>query len=681
MIELIHISKVFGSGPNACKALENVNLTFNSSGLVVIMGPSGCGKSTLLNIIALLDRPTSGKYELFGKKTSEFSNRHIESHYKNTFAYLFQHFYLLEGFSAFDNVLLPLINDGYSLDEARYRIPALFATFGIAHLLNRPVETLSGGESQRVALLRAIAKKSPIILGDEPTGALDSRNGVLLMETLKEISKQKLVIIVTHDRQLALSYADRIIDMDNGQIVKDQVINITPALECKASHKKAPAIIKTFLWKFMMLARKSLTWSLISLVVGIITTILTIGMAEGTSNLCRDLPLETADARIFYFRTQHVLPLENTPLNLISYERPLMSEAQQVASSFPESYLDVSFKGLLGELGTLFVDGQPLTSVQLIPLIIDELFDNSSFDTIYMNKPAADIICSKRLDQENSLKIDYQINLETKFVLDDERIIRDAFDIHHKFMKIKEIDDRRFNQEAIVFYDYFAAKKWLDNKVLPNLSAALQTEISWYRRLLMATPFEAITNLEYMLILANDEQVKDMYDRLPEDERYSWSSAYIQEREILGALTTTINLGLSFFTAISALVSVIMMMLTMVHIMAIFRRRLAIMWQLGTNFKQLKHLLISIGRFQALIACALSVLVTLVLQPLLNKLFAKIVHFNNIIAVPWKSYHQIVLGLPILIFLIVFVTSEITTRLVMRSLASKNLIEELRDAD
>ena len=193
--------------------------------------------------------------------------------------------------------------------------------------------------------------------------------------------------------------------------------------------------------------------------------------------------------------------------------------------------------------------------------------------------------------------------------------------------------------------------------------------------------FRSITNLEYMLILANDEQVKDMYDRLPEDERYSWSSAYIQEREILGALTTTINLGLSFFTAISALVSVIMMMLTMVHIMAIFRRRLAIMWQLGTNFKQLKHLLISIGRFQALIACALSVLVTLVLQPLLNKLFAKIVHFNNIIAVPWKSYHQIVLGLPILIFLIVFVTSEITTRLVMRSLASKNLIEELRDAD
>ena len=220
MIELIDVHKTYKSkkGKNT-HALNGVNINFDTKGMTFILGKSGSGKSTLLNVLGGLDKYDSGDMIILGKSSKEFTQRDLDS-YRNTYVgFVFQEFNILEDYDVYNNIILALDLQQKSVDEKE--VNKLLDYLELTELKKRKVNELSGGQKQRVAIARALIKNPKIILADEPTGNLDSKTGKQVMELLKEISKEKLVVIVSHDEEYAKTYGDRIIEIKDGQIISD----------------------------------------------------------------------------------------------------------------------------------------------------------------------------------------------------------------------------------------------------------------------------------------------------------------------------------------------------------------------------------------------------------------------------------------------------------------------------
>lgn len=219
MIRLKNISKQYTLGDVITNALNEISLTIADGEFVAIMGASGSGKSTLLNIIGCMDTPSGGEYFLDDRKVSELNSRELSSIRNAKISFVFQNFALMEKYSAYENIELPLVNRRVSANERRHTVEEAAARLGITEQLCKLPKQMSGGQQQRVALARALASGADIILADEPTGALDKKTGMELMEIFKELNRDgKTIIIVTHDPNVA-EYADRVITISDGRII------------------------------------------------------------------------------------------------------------------------------------------------------------------------------------------------------------------------------------------------------------------------------------------------------------------------------------------------------------------------------------------------------------------------------------------------------------------------------
>ncbi|MBQ7712507.1 MAG: ABC transporter ATP-binding protein/permease [Clostridia bacterium] len=220
MLEVKNLSKVYsGKGGVTVKALDDVSVVFPEKGMVFLLGKSGSGKSTLLNVCGGLDKPDDGEIIVKGKSSKDFSASDFDS-YRNTFiGFVFQEYNILNEFTIEQNIALALQLQSKPNDKAA--VAALLEQVDLAGYAKRKPNTLSGGQKQRVAIARALIKEPEIIMADEPTGALDSATGKQVLDTLKKLSEHKLVIVVSHDREFAEQYGDRIIELKDGKIISD----------------------------------------------------------------------------------------------------------------------------------------------------------------------------------------------------------------------------------------------------------------------------------------------------------------------------------------------------------------------------------------------------------------------------------------------------------------------------
>ena len=221
MLKLKNITKIYTTGNEKLKALDGIDITFRKSEFVSILGPSGCGKTTLLNIIGGLDRYTSGDLIINGKSTKYFKDRDWDSYRNYSVGFVFQNYNLIGHQTVLSNVELALTISGVSKKERRKRAIKALEEVGLRNHINKKPNQLSGGQMQRVAIARALVNNPDIILADEPTGALDTKTSIQVMEILKKISKDKLVIMVTHNPDLAQKYSSRIIKILDGKIIDD----------------------------------------------------------------------------------------------------------------------------------------------------------------------------------------------------------------------------------------------------------------------------------------------------------------------------------------------------------------------------------------------------------------------------------------------------------------------------
>lgn len=221
MLEIKNITKDYETGSDTVHALRGVSIAFRDSELVAILGHSGCGKTTLLNIIGGLDRYTSGDLIIDGRSTKEYKDRDWDTYRNHSIGFIFQSYNLIPHQTVLSNVELALTLSGVSKSERRRRAKEALEKVGLGDQLHKKPNQMSGGQMQRVAIARALVNDPEILLADEPTGALDSETSIQIMELVKEIAKDRLVIMVTHNPDLANDYATRIVKLVDGQIKSD----------------------------------------------------------------------------------------------------------------------------------------------------------------------------------------------------------------------------------------------------------------------------------------------------------------------------------------------------------------------------------------------------------------------------------------------------------------------------
>ncbi len=252
MLKLTNIFKNYRAGDTTVHALKDINIEFRKNEFVSILGPSGCGKTTLLNIIGGLDRYTSGDLSINGKSTKEFKDTDWDTYRNHSIGFVFQTYNLIPHQTVLSNVELAMTLSGVSKSERRQRAIEALTKVGLKDQLKKKPNQMSGGQMQRVAIARALVNNPEILLADEPTGALDSETSVQIMEILKEIAKERLIIMVTHNPELANTYSTRIIRLLDGKIVDDtnpyelaKFSTVKPEKKKKAAKMKGPKERKT----------------------------------------------------------------------------------------------------------------------------------------------------------------------------------------------------------------------------------------------------------------------------------------------------------------------------------------------------------------------------------------------------------------------------------------------------
>ena len=225
MIQIKNLSRVFRTEELETKALSEVSITINQGDFVSIMGPSGSGKSTLLNIVGLLDSASRGSYQLLNQEMTGLKEKEKSKARKENIGFIFQNFNLIDELSVYDNIELPLIYNKVSSSVRKEKVEAIAEKLGISHRLKHYPQQLSGGQQQRVAVARALINDPKIILADEPTGNLDSKNGNEVMELLTDLHANGATILMVTHSDYDASFSQKIILMKDGMILLEKVNN------------------------------------------------------------------------------------------------------------------------------------------------------------------------------------------------------------------------------------------------------------------------------------------------------------------------------------------------------------------------------------------------------------------------------------------------------------------------
>ncbi|MRT93855.1 ABC transporter ATP-binding protein [Ancylomarina sp. 16SWW S1-10-2] len=224
MITIKNLSKVFQTSEIETLALNNINLDIKKGEFVAIMGPSGCGKSTLLNILGLLDNPTEGEYTFGDNEVAGLKEGQRTDLRKGNIGFVFQSFNLIDELNVFENVEMPLVYQGFSSKKRKEMVTKVLDRMNMSHRAKHYPQQLSGGQQQRVAIARAVVSNPGLILADEPTGNLDSKNGQEVMELLTELNREgTTIIMVTHSHRDS-AYSHRVINLFDGKIVTEEIL-------------------------------------------------------------------------------------------------------------------------------------------------------------------------------------------------------------------------------------------------------------------------------------------------------------------------------------------------------------------------------------------------------------------------------------------------------------------------
>ena len=376
MLQLKDIKKQYVTGDTTVQALKGINLQFRKNEFVSILGPSGCGKTTMLNIIGGLDKYTSGDLIINGVSTVEYKDADWDNYRNHSIGFVFQSYNLIPHQTVLGNVELALTLSGVGKKEKRERAVKALRQVGLGDQLNKLPNQLSGGQMQRVAIARAIVNDPEIVLADEPTGALDSETSIQVMQLLKQIAKDRLVIMVTHNPNLADKYSSRIVRLLDGQVIEDT--NPYEAKDFELEHKKPGKKAAMSIWTAFSLSLRNLFTKKARTIltafagsIGIIGIALILSLSSGFQNYIYDVQQDAL--------SNYPLTINSTNVDMASFFQS--SGSNQDREEYPDDDT-VHSNNFLGDMFSSMTDSIVQNDLKSLKKYLEENIDRSKISGI-----------------------------------------------------------------------------------------------------------------------------------------------------------------------------------------------------------------------------------------------------------------------------------------------------------
>ncbi len=678
---LKHVSKIYGSKADRIAALNDVSFSLPSNGIVAIVGKSGSGKSTLLNLLSLLTKPSRGKILFLGKDLASFSEKEKLYYRNKVCGFVYQKFNLLEKESALNNIRLPLLIRGCSKVEAKEKALSLLTKFSLLPIQNREVSSLSGGEKQRVAILRAIVSDPEVLFCDEPTGALDERNSELTMELLKEISKERLVVLVSHNLKLVEQYCTYKIMLSDGEIIDKPADFICDKVWKKSIEKRGRSSWKmSLIFHHLKEDKRKNFLSFLSNAVAMTFLFCAIGFIYGSDE---SLAKEKEKSLLLYqasITKKERYELPNSPLSLTRSFRPDKEEFLETTYSVGISvHNDYSY---FFPKETSFSSNKIASHASFEPIFDFSLKElgkewliNKTISTVNESQACyVNDVFYKRFSLQVGDKI--HVPLKTTITLDDKSFV---VDLTSDFLIGGVVEEFGFLNLPRVYYSYSSFEERLKNTYAKSLSFRK----SVFSIVEDSEGEEPYSSYSYLLYAHDNESKEKLFslarkkNNVKEGLEYSSYSCSIIDsfdslhKAISGVLVPFLFLALFASSFIGASISFSSFLER--------KKEAAILTSLGASFSSVISLYASESLFISLLSTLFSLFFSYFVELLLNPVLFHFSLIPNLIQVPFLRFFGIPLLFPLLALALSSLLSFFATFLPLIAFKRSTLLKELND--
>ena len=688
--KLLNISKKYQNQT----VLDDISFSLPRNGLIVIKGKSGCGKSTLLNIIFGIVKPDKGKVLINDKNITKLKDKDFASFHTNDISFIYQHYNLIENLSALENVMIPLLIKGEKINKSKTKAIELFDRFNILYLKDQLVSHLSGGEKQRIAILRSLITDCPIILADEPTGALDTHNKIIVMNMLKIVSLNHLVIMVSHDENLVSRYADIIICLAGGKIKEEILLNktndkaITPNKKQNIGKEKASKLIIKSHFKQN---RTKNFLSILSTCFGILCLFICFGISNGFNISRNQVIYDIASISYANISNTTYYKIDNSSLSFEKSERPKNDECLFLLELFDSIQIVPNIEYFINPINVISFNGNDFENIYFCPLgdlsLIDDLLIKNSSEPssfpIYINKNLYE-----KLDGEENIfleTINFINKVTIKYKTRDENnpFIKENIDISLKGNVRGVINEFSFLETPTIYYEYSFIKQYLEEKILKKASEYEGEEISAYRYLVECENDDPLSSYSYSIFINSKDEIFKFTEFIKNfnngENKLKFSSSGLDKKDAYFEFMNSLISFLYVFAFISFVgVSFIIAMFSFSNFIA-HKKEAAILTCFGLRNISLIKIYTKENIYLLLIAFLLASLFIFPLEILLNNYFYNILNIKNFIIFPYLSFNNIPFALPLLILLIALLITLIFTIGPLLLYRKINLSEELKD--
>ena len=634
MIRINNITKIY----NKRKVLNNININFREKEFVAVLGPSGCGKSTLLNIISAIEKPDEGSLFLGNLNIFKLPKKKQDYYRNNYVNYIFQNYNLINYLNVLDNLLISnkLKGEKYNKEE----MFKILNKLNIKNLSKKNINILSGGEQQRVAITRSLINNCNILLADEPTGALDSKSSINIMEILKELSKEKLVIMVTHNKELAYKYASRIITLEDGIIIKDSNPYNNINKNIYKLKKNKLSFCNSLLMSIKNIKNKRFRTFLITLAysVGLISLALVLSISNGFNNEIKNFEKEV---------------LYNYPIIISKESLSIDNIFENKNITYQENKINVHKSN---KIITNNIDDVLINKVEKI--------NKNKINGIAYYKDINTSINDYLLVNHNNNYFDL---LEGRYPVKENEILL-LLDNNNS---VNEIFAKKLNIENINYKEIIGQSIIINNKEL-LFTGIVKSNDNYYKEsfgiLYNSNIFEEeIISIE---IFPKDYKSKQELKKYLKDYNIVDDSESVLK--IIRNFVNTISYILIAFSIISLIVSIIMIFIVSYISVLERKKEIGILKTLGASSKDIKKLFLSENIIIGFLSSVITLEIVNVLGNLINNFIYKKIEISNIVNPTSKI---------ILLIIIISITLSYISGLIPARIASKKKVVDILKSD
>ena len=697
LFELNNVSRYYLVDKKKKYVLKDICLSFPTQGFISILGKSGCGKSTLLNLIGKIDNPSEGTIYFNNENISKYKEKKLSEYHSQAISFIFQHYHLLDNQTALYNVMLPALISGMPYKEAEKEAYKLLESFSInMAIIHKKCKDLSGGERERIAILRSLINKPKVILADEPTGALDKSNAILVMETLKKYSQTALVIMVTHNQELANIYSDRIIYMQDGKAIKDERIKETNNKADKVNitkHKSNQNWLNKIIASNFIKRLKRNIFSISSITIGLVSSLLILGFNEGKDQSIIKSMEKQFDYGVATINKENKITTNDSPITLIQTMRPNKEEIQELSYTCNDFHICYCYDALISPVPEVSFNDETIENISYLPIysFLDESTNHDliikgtipEFDTlnrVLINKKAYELLNKKlKYDSLNSyvrIKDQHQYSYMTSDATNP--YITDYFVYDRLVQIVGVVDEISFLNTPKIYYSYLAMDKYMEETLLNNLSA-YQDEISWKQRVVDAPDNDAISSYTCRLFLKDINNLSKVKTTKLDD--YVINSNALTIEETLFSLLDAASVGMEVFLVIALIgVTMIVGIISFASYSEDIKES-AILLCLGAKRDDVALIYVIESIMLGIIGVLLSFVIAVLLTKPINLLIENFTSLVNIISIPFLVFKGHTFLLPILIIVSTMMICFLATYVPIGLGKKISLKEELKAND